>query len=68
MATGLPMMAALELLQLNVSHFLDEIDELSQNQQNETQQFHTFIDNVTATDFARFYEARGDKPDKDDEG
>lgn len=66
-ATGLPMMAALELLQLNVSHFLAEIDELSENQQNETQQFHTFIDNVTATDFARFYEARGDKPDKDDE-
>lgn len=67
-ATGLPMMASVDLLQLNVSHFLNEIDEMSQNQQQETQQFHKFLDNVTATDFARFYEERsdgGDKPDKD---
>lgn len=67
-ATGLPMMAAYELLQLNVSHFLAEIDEMSANQQQDAQQFHKFIDNVTATDFARFYEGRGDQPkDKDEE-
>jgi hypothetical protein len=62
-ATGLPMMAAYELLQLNVSHFLAEIDEMSENHAEDAQQFHTFIDNVTATDFARFYEAKGDKGD-----
>jgi hypothetical protein len=61
-AAGVPMMAAYELLQLNVSHFLAEIDELSQSQQQDAQQFHKFLDNVTATDFARFYEARGDQP------
>jgi hypothetical protein len=67
-ATGLPMMAAYELLQLNVSHFLAEIDEMSQTQQQEAQQFHKFLDNVTATDFARFYEQRGDEPPKRADG
>jgi hypothetical protein len=45
--TGLPMMAAYELLQLNVSHFLAEIDEMSQSAQQETQQFHQIHDNLT---------------------
>ena len=60
-AAELPMMAAYELLQLNVSHFLQEIDELSENQAQESEQFQHFLDNVTATDFARFYQQRGDE-------
>jgi hypothetical protein len=73
LATGLPIMASVDLLQLNVSQFLDELDEASAQQNEETQQFHQFLDKVTATDFLRFYEGRvrddevEDAPDSDAE-
>lgn len=61
-AENIPIMADYELLQLNVSQFLQEIDELQEQQQHETMQFQDFVENVTATDFKRFYEERGDGP------
>lgn len=58
LATGLPIMAAVELLQLNVSQFLEELDEASAEQSQEARRFQQFVDKVTATDFQRFYEGR----------
>ena len=71
---GLPIMAASELLQLNVGQFLDEIDGFSRRHARESKKFSSFIDTVTATDFARFYEAikdggaETDGGEADDEG
>lgn len=66
-ADSLPMHADTKLLTLNVSHFLEEIDTFSAQHQQEAKQFRSFVDGVTATDFARFYEAHQDHetPDED---
>lgn len=59
----LPMWAARELLQLNVSPILDELDAYSSQVEQEAKRFRTFVNSVTATDFARFYEGHADGPD-----
>lgn len=66
LASGLPIMAAVELLQLNVAQFLQELDEANAEQSQETRRFHNFVDNVTATDFQRFYEERRGEEDLDE--
>lgn len=57
---NLPLMAEDKLLQLNVSHFLAEIDEFGEQQQADARQFRSFVDSVTASDFTRFYQAKQD--------
>ncbi len=64
---GLPMLAALELLQLDVSQFIDEIDAISDRQSQESDDFRSFIDSVTATDFARYLKHQGDPPPEEPE-
>lgn len=59
---GLPMLAALELLQLDVSQFIDEIDEITDRYNQDTDEFRSFVDNVTASDFARYLKQEGDPP------
>lgn len=59
----LPMWAARDLLLLNVTPILDELDAYSSQVEQEAKRFRTFVNSVTATDFARFYEASGDGPD-----
>ncbi|MDB5100694.1 MAG: hypothetical protein JWM80_5115 [Cyanobacteria bacterium RYN_339] len=58
LAAGLPIMASVDLLQLNVSQFLGELDEANTQQSQETRKFHAFVENITATDFQRFYEEK----------
>lgn len=53
-AEDIPMLAAIDLLQLDVSQFLDEIDEFSDRYVQETNEFKTFIDNVKASDFSKY--------------
>lgn len=50
----LPILAALDLLQLDVSQFIDEIDALNDRYNQDTDEFRSFVDNVTASDFARY--------------
>jgi hypothetical protein len=59
---GLPIMAAYELLQLNVAQLFEEIDAFSHYQFKETEKFHSFVNNVKASDFTRFYEGRSQSP------
>jgi hypothetical protein len=67
LAENLPMMADSELLQLNMSQFMDEIDEFSKSHREETAEFRSFVDKVTASDFARFYETMSDPKDGEEE-
>lgn len=64
---GIPMLAALELLQLDVSQFIDEIDALNDRYNQDTDDFRTFVDNVTATDFARYHKQGGENPPEEPE-
>lgn len=64
---NIPLQAHLELLKMNVSNLLTEIDAMTVEHQKETKKFRRFVDSVTATDFAKFYEARGDR-NPDEEG
>ncbi|MBI6546831.1 MAG: hypothetical protein HY692_08550 [Cyanobacteria bacterium NC_groundwater_1444_Ag_S-0.65um_54_12] len=61
-AQQLPILADAELLQLDVSQFLSEIDEFSERYQQESSEFKAFVDHVTATDFTRYLKRRGRKP------
>ncbi|HEY9721020.1 MAG TPA: hypothetical protein V6D47_03350 [Oscillatoriaceae cyanobacterium] len=65
LAENLPMLADSELLQLNMAQFIEELDDFSRAHREDTTDFRTFVNTVTASDFARFYESmeRG----KDDE-
>ncbi|MGE5706707.1 MAG: hypothetical protein ACM3YO_00100 [Bacteroidota bacterium] len=53
-AEDIPMLAATDLLQLDVSQFLDEIDEFSDRYTQETNEFKSFVDNVKASDFSKY--------------
>lgn len=53
-AQDIPMLASLDLLQLDVSQFLDEIDEVSDRYTQETNEFKNFVDHVTASDFVKY--------------
>jgi len=64
---GLPMLASLDLLQLDVSQFIDEIDALNDRYNQDTDEFRTFVDNVTASDFARYLKHQGDPPPEEPE-
>lgn len=50
----LPIMAASDLLKLDVSQFLSEIDTYREEAQEDAQEFKSFVDNVTASDFAKY--------------
>lgn len=67
MVEGLPMLAALDLLQLDVSQFIDELDALNDRYNQETDDFRSFVDNVTASDFARYLKHQGDPPPEEPE-
>lgn len=45
---------AAELLKLDVSQFMSEIDTYREEIQQQSREFKTFVDNVTATDFAKY--------------
>lgn len=60
LSSQLPIMAAADLLQLDVSQFLDEIDAFSEQYHRETQDFKHFVDNVTATDFSQYLKKKKD--------
>jgi hypothetical protein len=64
---SIPMLAALELLQLDVSQFIDEIDALNDRYNQDMDDFRTFVDNVTASDFARYLKHKGDTPPEEPE-
>lgn len=64
---ALPMLASLDLLQLDVSQFIDEIDQLTDRYNQDTDDFRSFVDNVTASDFARYSRHRGDLPPEEPE-
>lgn len=63
---GIPLQAHLDLLKMNVANLLTEIDAMTVEHQKETKKFRRFVDSVTATDFAKFYEKRGDKNPEED--
>lgn len=58
LAENIPMLADSELLQLNMAQFIEELDDFSRTHREETSDFRTFVNTVTATDFTRFYEAQ----------
>lgn len=60
---GLPMLASLDLLQLDVSQFIDEIDALNARYNQEADEFRSFVDNVTASDFARYLKRQQEPPE-----
>lgn len=62
-AQDIPMLASLDLLQLDVSQFLDEIDEVSDRYTQETNEFKNFVDHVTASDFVKYLNK--DKPNEE---
>lgn len=64
-AHRIPMLAEASLLQLDVSQFLDEIDTFTTQVEAENEEFRSFVDNVTATDFARYLKDRPDEPGPD---
>jgi hypothetical protein len=70
---GLPMMAAVDLLQLDVAQLLQDMDRMQTAHMREARKFHSFLKGVTATDFQRFYEQHNpdgrdaDEPGADDE-
>jgi hypothetical protein len=64
---GLPMLASLDLLQLDVSQFIDEIDQINEQNNQDTDDFRSFVDNVTASDFARYLKHQGDPPPEEPE-
>lgn len=61
-AKGLPILAASDLLMLDVAQFIEDVEEGGADVQEETQAFKSFVDNVTATDFAQYFRDRGDEP------
>lgn len=61
-AQGLPILAAFDLLMLDVAQFMEEIGDA---EGQEKQAFKSFVDNVTASDFAQYMRDRGDEPKED---
>lgn len=59
---GIPLMAAEELLQLDVTQLLHDMDNMQQERERDDRQFHSFVSRVTATDFQRFYEKHHRRP------
>ncbi len=71
-AQKLPILAAADLLQLDVSQFLDEIDEFTDKYRQEASDFKSFVDSVTASDFAKYLKRKtegseGKPPEPEDE-
>lgn len=64
-AQGLPILAAFDLLMLDVAQFLEEIEETGTEVQEEKKAFKSFVDNVTASDFAQYMRDHGDEPKED---
>lgn len=65
-AHKLPILADSELLQLDVSQFLSEIDEFSDKYHAESDEFKAFVDQVKASDFAKYLRRkRSDSPEAD---
>lgn len=62
-AHRLPMMAEASLLSLDVSQFLDEIDTFTTQVEAENDEFRSFVDSVTPTDFARYLKDHPDAPE-----
>ncbi|MEB3198263.1 MAG: hypothetical protein VKP62_13765 [Candidatus Sericytochromatia bacterium] len=59
---GLTLMAADDLLQLDVTQLLHDMDGLQTERARDDRQFHSFVSRVTATDFQRFYEKHHKRP------
>ena len=64
-AQGLPILAAQDLLMLDVAQFLVEIDEAGAEALEEKKAFKSFVDNVTASDFAQYFRDRGNDSKND---
>ncbi|MBU6430478.1 MAG: hypothetical protein KGR26_15785 [Cyanobacteria bacterium REEB65] len=62
-ARKLPILAASDLLQLDVSQFLDEIDEFTDKYKQEASEFKSFVDGVTASDFAKYLKRKSEGRD-----
>lgn len=62
-AHRMPMMAEVSLLTLDVSQFLDEIDTFATQVEAEKDEFRSFVDSVTPTDFARYLKDHPDAPE-----
>jgi hypothetical protein len=58
-AHKLPILADTGLLQLDVSQFLSEIDDFSEKYHAESDEFKSFIDQVKASDFAKYLKRKG---------
>jgi hypothetical protein len=69
---GLPMLADTELLRLDVTQLLEDMDQIQSARARDARKFHSFVSRVTATDFQRFYESlrgkRGDEPEDGEPG
>jgi hypothetical protein len=65
---GVPMLAAEDLLQLDVTTLLQDMDTMHQERERDDRQFHSFVSRVTATDFQRFYEKHHRRPPDSQEG
>ncbi len=66
-AYKLPILADADLLQLDVSQFLNEIDEFSDKFHAESDEFKAFVDQVKASDFAKYLKRKGpDSPESSD--
>jgi hypothetical protein len=59
---GLPMLADTELLRLDVTQLLEDMDQIQTARARDARKFHSFLSRVTATDFQRFYETLRGKP------
>jgi hypothetical protein len=64
---GLPMLADADLLRLDVTQLLEDMDQLQSARARDARKFHSFVNRVTATDFQRFYETLRGKPDEEPE-
>ncbi|MEB3284302.1 MAG: hypothetical protein VKN33_03335 [Candidatus Sericytochromatia bacterium] len=65
---GVPLMAAEELLQLDVTQLLQDMDNMHHERERDDRQFHSFVSRVTATDFQRFYEKHHRRPPDSSDG
>ncbi len=62
-ARKLPILADADLLQLDVSQFLSEIDDFSDRYHQESDEFKAFVEQVKASDFAKYLKRKGPEDD-----
>ena len=62
-AQKLPILASADRLQLDVSQFLDEIDEFTDKYKQEASDFKSFVDGVTASDFTKYLKRKSEGRD-----